>query len=168
MPFLIRFALVVAFGGALSGCFISKEPLIGADKAVFPYAEITYAEADNGKPATLIRKGDAYSLKAETSDEEALLRFAPAGDGLYVVQMEFVEDNAVRRLFALLKVDLEKKTVASYASVAPDDGVTAAGLSNCGEDTVCIKSLDGYIAYARSTIEAGREPDATYDIISLK
>ena len=122
MPFLIRFALVVAFGGALSGCFISKEPLIGADKAVFPYAEITYAEADNGKPATLIRKGDppTASRPRRATKRRCYASPRPATES-YVVQMEFVEDNAVRRLFALLKVDL-KKTVASYASVAPYDG----------------------------------------------
>ena len=168
MPFLIRLALILALPAALSACFTSKEPLIGADKAVFPYEEIVYAEADKGDPATLKRKGDAYSLKAANSDEEALFRFTPVADGLYVVQMEFTEDDEMRRLYALLKVDMEKKTVASYAAIAPDAGVTAPGLVPCGDDTVCIELLDGYITYARSTIDAGRPPDTIYNIISVK
>ena len=153
----------------LGGCFTSPEPLIGADQAVFPYDTIVFAEADRPDDRqTFQRKGDAYSFRPGGDDEqEALVRPMPAGDNLYVAQMEIPEDDKPRRLFALIKVDEKAMTAATYAAVMPDDFEDVAGLSKCG-DVVCIDNLDAYVAFARAGIDAGRPPDIQYRIISLE
>jgi hypothetical protein len=163
----VLFALVGAI--LLAGCFTSPAPLIGADQAVFPYEKIIFADADRQDDRqTWVRQGDAYSFRPdENSTREAFVRLMPAGNNLYVVQMEFPEDEQMRRLFALVKVDLGAMTAASYSAIIPDNFQNVPGLSQC-EDVVCIDSLDAYIAYARAGIEAGNPPDVTYRIISLE
>lgn len=163
----ILFAAVGAI--LLAGCFTSAEPLIGPDQAVFPYDKIVYGQIDRQDDLqTWMRKGDAYSFRPnEGSEREAFVRLMPAGDNLYVVQMEFPEDEPLRRLFALLKVDLGAMTAASYSAIIPDNFRGVPGLSQC-QDVVCIDSLDAYIAYARAGIDAGHPPDAEYRIISLE
>jgi hypothetical protein len=163
----ILFALLAPL--ALAGCFTSPEPLIGADQAVFPYQRIVFGEADRQDDRqTWTRKGDSYSFKPDDGDEkEALVRLLPVAENLYVVQMEFPEDDQTQRLFALLKVDLAAMTAESYSAIIPDDFQDVPGLSRC-EDVVCIGGLDAYIAYARAGIAAGHPPDTTYRIISLE
>ncbi len=166
----IRGILFVFVGAILlAGCFTSPESLIGADQAVFPYDKIVFAHVDHQDDRqTWVRDGDAYSFRPdERSEREARVRLMPAGDNLYVVQMELPEDEQIRRLFALVKVDLGAMTAASYSAIIPDSFKDVPGLSQC-QDVVCIDSLEAYIAYARAGIDAGHPPDAEYRIISLE
>ncbi len=92
----------------------------------------------------------------------------PAGDGYYVAQAEGMLDDKTALVYGYLKVDLAAMTVESYASLAPDNFVDQAGFTDCGDNGICVDSLDTYVAYAKSRIAAGDPPDLTYRIISLE
>jgi len=153
----------------LTACFTSDDPLIGPAEATFPFERIVFAEVSRADdPQTWVRKGDAYSWRPDASDErEAVMRLKAVGDDLYLVQMEFVERDQPERLYALLKADLPAKRVYSFAGIKPDAFAGLPGLAVC-ESVVCIEELDAYLAYAKSRIEAGAEPDAEYAIIEME
>lgn len=153
----------------LAACFTSKEPLIGPADAAFPFERIVFAEVSRADdPQTWVRKGDAYSWRQDENEErEAVMRLKTVGDNLYVVQMEFVEQDQPERLYALLKADLPAKRVYSFAGIKPDDFAALPGLVLCSSN-VCIEDLDAYVAYAMGLIDAGAKPDAEYAIIELE
>jgi hypothetical protein len=155
---------VVAVALCLSGCFVSKKPLIGADKAAFPFTRIVYKEKNGKETQTITREGSSYVLHGAKPDQRIDLRFLPVGDGYYVGQL-IGKDNqgATAILYAFLKVDFGKKLVESYNAVGSDSDV-GPGLTKCGQD-ICIDSLDAYVAAARAKIKAGGKPDATYVIV---
>jgi hypothetical protein len=168
-----RVAIVLALASvSLGGCFVSKGPLIAGDKAAFPYDKIVYAERGSSKATTMVRDGTAYLLKPAAGDGDGHIRLLKVADDLYVVELDFVENDQVHYLHGLLKVDLPAKTVASYKSIAGDaDAKLGPGLSHCDErDTqqVCIDRLDAYIDYARNAIAAGAKPDTVYTIVSVE
>ena len=82
----------------LAACFTSKEPLIGAADAAFPFERIVFAEVSRADDRqTWTRKGDAYSWRPDENDErEAVMRLKAVGDNLYVVQMEFTEAGSAK------------------------------------------------------------------------
>jgi hypothetical protein len=153
----------------LAACFTSDEPLIAGGDADFPFERIVFAEVSRADdPQTWIHKGDAYSWRPDANDErEAVMRLKAVGDDLYVVQMSFTERDQPELLYALLKADLPAKRVTSYAGIKPDAFAAQPGLGLC-ESTVCIESLDAYVAYAKSRIDAGDKPDAEYKIIEME
>jgi hypothetical protein len=166
-------AIVLALAGAsLSGCFVSKGPLIEDSKAASPYQTIVYAEQGSTETTTLTRQGSAYLLQPKSADGEGHIRFLKVADDLYVAQLDIVENSEAHYLYGLLKVDLPGKTVASYKAVAgAADAKPAPGLSHCDEkdlEQVCIDDLDAYVVYARKAIDAGAKPDAVYKIVSVE
>ncbi len=169
MNLAVRVLSTVVLCLGLAGCFTSKEPLIGPEDAVFPYQTIVFGDAGNPDDRqTWTRKGDAYSFRPDDSeDREASVRLKDIGKDLYVVQMEFLDEDKLQRLFALLSVDLAARHAKSYAAIMPDDFQDLPGLAKC-EDVVCIDDLDAYVAYARAAMQSGRPPDAEYRIISLE
>jgi hypothetical protein len=163
-----RILAVVFLSLGLSACFTSPVPLIGPEDAVFPFEKIVFGEVSREDDRqTWIKKGDAYSFRPDSEEREALIRLKAVGENLYVVQMEFHEDETMRRLYGVLAVDLAAMRVKSYAAIIPDDFNDVPGLSRC-DDVVCIADLDAYVAYARAGMEAGRPPDTEYRIISLE
>ena len=168
-----RAAIVLALAGVgLTGCFVSKGPLITDEKAVFPYKRIVYVGQGSSERRTLIRKGSVYVNETKSSsDSEAHVRLLEVADSLYVVQVDVTENNEVQYFYALLKVDLGSKTILEYKALAGDaDTDPGPGLSRCdreGEEQVCIDRLDAYVAYARKAIDGGTKPDTAYTIISL-
>lgn len=168
MSGVVRFLAILAVSVGLSGCFISDKPLISPADATFPYQTIVYADPDGGEPQTLTRSDAGYLLKSDNSDEVATLLFKDVGDGLYVAQLSFVEDDEPRVLYSVLKVDLAAKKGLSYLAIAPDDWVDAPGLTKCRDNTVCIASLDDYVAHARAAIAKGLKPDADYNLVKLE
>jgi hypothetical protein len=161
----ILFLVLICLG--LSACFTSPVPLIGPDDAVFPFDRIVFGEVSRPDDRqTWTRKGDAYSYRPDASEErEAQMRLKRVAENLYVVQMEFTEDNQIRRVYALLKANLEAERVYAYSSIIPDNFADVPGLRKCDE-VVSIDDLDTYIAYARAGMEAGHPPEAEYRIIS--
>lgn len=154
----------------LVACFTSTAPLIGPEDAVFPFERVVFGEVSRPDDRqTWTRKGDAYSFRPDESEErEAFMRLKPAGDNLYVVQMEFTEDEKPMRLYALLRADLAAGRVQSFAAVRPDAFEPLPGLSVCSDDLVCVEDLDAYVAYAKGRMDAGIPPDAEYRIIEME
>jgi hypothetical protein len=153
----------------LAACFTSKEPLIGAADAAFPFERIVFAEVSRADDRqTWTRKGDAYGWRPDESDErEAVMRLKAVSDGLYLVQMEFTENGRAERLYGVVKPDLAARRVHSYATVKPDKFEAQPGLTLC-DTSVCIEDLDAYVAYAKGLIDAGTPPDAEYEIIEME
>jgi hypothetical protein len=168
----MRICLAVLLTIGLSGCFVSKESLIGDAQAVAPYQKIVYVEKGGSDATTLVKEGSSYLLRAKDSSGDGHIKFMQAGADLYVAQLEFAENDKLIYLYAFLKVDLAAKTVESYKLVAGDaDAEPGPGLSRCDEnDTkqVCIESLDAYVAYAKKAIAGGAKPDIVYTIQSLQ
>jgi len=156
----------------LAGCFVSKGPLIAGDKADFPYDKIVYTEQGSSHVTTIVRQGSAYLMRPKDSDNDGHVRLLKVADDLYVVQLDFVENDRPHYLYGLLKVDLAAKTVASYKSMAGDaDAELGPGLSHCDKTDVkqvCIDRLGAYIDYARKAITAGAKPDTVYTIVSVE
>src|SRR5262245_5589778 len=114
-------AISIALAGAsLSGCFVSKGPLIDDGAAVFPYEKIVYSEQNSRDATTIVHQGSAYLLRPKDGDNPGQLRLLKVADELYVAQLDFIENDEVHYLYGLLKVDLPAKTVASYKSIATD------------------------------------------------
>jgi hypothetical protein len=89
------------------------------------------------------------------------------------VQLDVIEDDESRYLYALLKVDVAAGTAVAYKAIAGDsDTDPGPGLRRCdrddGEEQVCIDRLDASVDYARKAIDAGSKPDVAYRIISLQ
>jgi hypothetical protein len=154
---------------SLAACFTSKEPLIAAEDAAFPFERILFAEVSRPDDRqTWTHKGDAYSFRPDESDErEALMRLKAVGENLYVVQMEFSENGKAERLYALLRADVPARRVYSYAAIKPDAFAALPGLSVC-DKSICIDDLGAYVAYAKGLIDAGTPPDAEYEIIEME
>jgi len=164
---LTKLLLIAATAIGLSGCFVSKTPLVGEDKSVAPYQTIAYTQDDEDKTTTLTREGSAYMLRAEGNEVE--IRFADVGDGAYVAQLRSKTEAGSPILYAFLKVDLAIKTAQGYKIVAKDED-SGPGLSRCSttEEEVCIESIEAYADYARKAIAAGEEPETTYNIITIE
>src|SRR5436305_12901077 len=87
-----RVAIVLAFAGAaLTGCFVSKNPLIEGSKAAFPYEKIVYAERGSSDTTTMIRQGSAYVIQPKSADSAGHISLLKVADDLYVAQLDFVE-----------------------------------------------------------------------------
>ena len=160
---LIPAAMFLALG--LAGCFTSNDPLITDDKAVAPYEKITFNEQGSPDDRTvLVREGKAYVAKAGEAD--LAMRFMPAGDDLFLAEVTGAKDGAITRLYAVLKLDRAANVVTSYKSVA-DKSDAGPGMPLCERedmDMVCIEDVNAYIALARQAIDAGAEPETTYDV----
>jgi hypothetical protein len=161
----LRCLLLFGLTAALAGCFTADESLIAPDKAAFPYEKIVWQETDNQDQVTMVRDGAAYRFRPSGADSDGLLRLMEVED-LYLAELEFVETEETNRLYAVLKIDADGKTVRSYAAVAPS-GFAQEGFRDCPNGT-CIDKLDAYLAYARRLIADGRPPDQTYKIITTE
>ncbi len=162
---ILRLFCLLAATAALSGCFSAEKSLIAADQAVFPYKEIVWMEDKGTEEVTITRDGDAYRFRPKDAGSDGFLRFMPVGD-LFLTELEFIEGDRVNRLYALIKVDMDAKTVQSFAAVAPNN-FDLPGFTPC-DDAMCIDDLDAYLAYGRRLIDDGRPPDAVYRIISAE
>jgi hypothetical protein len=163
---LTRVLLIAATAIGLSGCFVSKTPLIGDEQSAAPYQKIVYGEADDDEVTTLNKEGSAYMLRADGNEVE--VRFTDVGEGAYVAQLRSTKEGETAILYAYLKVDVAGKTAEAYKVVAEKEDA-GPGLSRCAtENEVCIESIKAYADHARSAIAAGAEPDTTYRIITLE
>ena len=153
-------AAAVAIG--LAGCFTAEEPLLTDANSVAPYEQITFRERNSDDTSTLIRDGKVYLA---VGDETNLsMRFMPLAEAdWYVAEVSGETDGGVTRLYALLNVDLAANEARTYKAIGASADA-GPGLRECDEGMICIDSLDAYVANARAAIDAGAEPDATYDI----
>jgi hypothetical protein len=161
---MLKVLAVLALAAGLSGCFTSDKPLIAADKAAFPFETIVFHEKASDQPSKLVHEGSYYVSHEKGGDHIIELRLMPAGDNLYVVEMNGGDETPPLYLHALLKVDPAAKTATSYKAVAPGKDDFGAGLRRCDKDQICIDSLDAYVAYAKAAITAGEKPDAVYEL----
>ena len=68
----LRIVVLLLLASGLSGCFVSKQPLITKDQATFPYSRIGYGETDSTDVSTLVHEGDAYVLRNAGESERAI------------------------------------------------------------------------------------------------
>lgn len=155
LPILIALLMTTL---ALAGCFSSDGPLFTDDQAVAPYARIAFVSTEHPEEkVSLVRKGNIYFEDKARPDS---YRFMPLGDDLYVAEQT---DTQGFRLYGLVRLDATKHVALVYASLASDDDV-GPDLPKCeqqGNDfqlTICIKSLDTYIAHAKASIASGEKP----------
>ena len=152
------FLICLAFG--LAGCFTSETPLIDDDAAAAPFAKIRFAGEGEDKTSLAVRHDKSYILVE--GDDLSVLRFRDYGDGLFVVELTGEADSlAPIRLYAVLKVDVERGRARAYMTMSSEEDVTE-GLHTCLENSMCIHDLDAYAALGRAAIAAGAEPDEVY------
>src|SRR5258707_13421886 len=97
-------AIVLALAGVgLTGCFVSKNPLIEGSKAAFPYEKIVYAERGSSDTTTMIHQGTAYVLQPKSADNEGHIHLLKVADDLYVAQLDFVENDKPHYPYVVLK-----------------------------------------------------------------
>lgn len=154
--------VIALAAAALAGCFTADEALLSDANSVAPYERITFHEKGSADASALVRQGKTYV--AESEDGKLVMRFMQLDrPGWYVAQVTGDESGTPRHLYMLVKVDLTKRTADTYKAVA-EDGDAGPGLRECKDYMVCIDDLDAYITHAEEAVDAGAEPDGTYEI----
>ena len=166
---LFRWFIASLLTLALTGCFESKEPLIGPDDADFPFSALTYSDSV-GKEFKLTRAGDNYINIDE--DEEVTVRLKAVDANTYVGQIAVEVDDRVSYQYALIRVADDRKSFSFSHAVAGAQARSAAakgefGFSPCGQTIVCIKTLDGFAEFATSMPDDGGKP-AVFNVKELK
>jgi hypothetical protein len=156
----------LVLGTALSGCYISETPLIGARDAVFPYETIRYREANGSELMTMVHEGDAYVMRKDGEPGELQFRFKEIGKDLYLAQLIGDEGGKPAILYSVVRVDWKNRTADSYKAVA-DMADEGPGLSKCGNSELCIDDLEKYLTIARQAVATGK-PAAAYEIVEAK
>lgn len=164
----LRSLAVVALPILVAGCYTSAKPLITADKAVFPYEKIVYADSADKKPLTLTHEGDAY-VQTTDKGEKVQLLFMPVRDDLYVVQFGGdVGTGSLLYLYGLVKLDAAGKSALTYVSVA-DKSDAGPGLELCPDNgSICLTDLQPYVDHALKLFDAGATPESGYQITELQ
>lgn len=156
-------SLTVALG--LAGCFTSDKSLVTDDKAVAPYARITFVpKASPGDKSTFVRDGKSYVTRLE--DGTVTMRFMPLGDDLYLAESAGEQKGELLRLYAVVRLDPKKHLAMTYKSLASDNDA-GTGLTACrrdDSDMVCIDDVNAYVALAKAAIASGAKPDTVYDV----
>lgn len=154
---------------ALAGCYISREELISASDAVFPYQRIVFAEVGSESTpedhSVLVRQGDSY--RSDDAEDPGEYRFKRVAADTYALQVAMPEDPDMPFLFAFVKLDPAAGIARAYKIIA-DESETAPGMTKCNDGSLCFDRLDAYVAHAQKAIAAGAEPDAEYKIIEAK
>lgn len=171
MRHLLRPVLFLALCLGLSGCFVSKVPLVPPDAAAFPFTRIVFQVEDGSDdPQLLQRDGDAYRIVgSDPAEEGPIVRLKAVADRAWVAQLsepmraEGGDEDAVF-LYALLVANEDLSEVSAYRAMKPDDFAGKPGLELC-PDGVCIADLDAYAAYAMEHVAAGAPPDTVYRIL---
>lgn len=79
---VLKLTMLTLTALALQGCFVSTEPLLKADKAVFPFQKLTFKS--DSKSVTLTREGDMYKILDD--DDAPNYLFMKVNDNLYIGQ----------------------------------------------------------------------------------
>lgn len=171
---LLRLGPVLALCVAVSGCFLSRTPLILPDAAAFPYERIVFQVEDRSDdPQVLERAGEAYRIAGSgPTDGGAIVRLKAVADRSWVAQLsappgEEEEGEDAVFLFALLVANEDLTEVSAYRAMKPDDFAGEPGLDLCA-DGVCIADLDAYATYALAEVAAGAPPDTVYRLLALE
>jgi len=163
-PFSLVIIVLAAIG--LASCFTSDQSLLNDDNSVAPYATIAFRDKGSSDASRLTRQGKTYV--AEGSDNGITMRFMPLDrPDLYVAEVTGNDNGEQRRLYAVVKVDVAKGTAETYKAIAGDNDA-GPGLRACDDHMICIDDLKAYIASAEAAIDAGAEPDGSYDITVVK
>jgi len=145
----------------LAGCFTSDKPLFTDAEATAPFMKIAFAEQGSKDTTSMTRTGKAYVSKKK--DGTLTLRLKQIEGDLYVAELAGDKDGAVQRLYAILQLDRAAKTATTYKAVAAKTDI-GPGLRDCKDSTVCIDSLDAYIALGKAAIAAKAKPDTVYRV----
>lgn len=172
MRHLLRFGSVLALCIAVSGCFLSRTPLVPPDAAAFPYTRIVFQVDDRSDdPQVLERAGDAYRIVGSgPTDAGAIVRLKAVADRAWVAQLSAppeAENEDDIFLYALLVASEDLTEVSAYRAMKPDDFAGEPGLDLCA-DGVCIADLDAYATYAMAEVAAGAPPDTVYRLLELE
>jgi hypothetical protein len=155
----LRFLAVAILLSALSGCFTSKQDLVGND-AVADHAVITFlGEEDDAKPITFTRDGNGYVSRGD--GQEIHLHLKPVADDFYVAQLSGPgNDGGMEYLFGYMRLDVASSLAEVWLMVG-SEGDVRPGLSQC-EDVICIDDLAAYVAYGQEKVASGEASDTTF------
>ena len=163
-------ALVLA-SVALAGCFKAVDPLIVPGAADFPFETLTYVEASGGDEITLVRAGEAYRPANENTNDR--VTFKMLGPDMYLAQLTSSHDDKKLYLYGIIKLTADRSGFVMATAVADSEDLAAVrsgydGLSLCQDDpdTICIESLDAYMAY--SVQDSVMSRGEAYRIVSMK
>ncbi len=163
-PFSLALIVLAVIG--LTGCFTSDQALLTDGDSVAPYASISFRDKGSSDASLLTRQGKAYV--AQASDNAITMRFMPLDrPDLYVAEVSGTDNGDQRRLYALVKVNFAAGTAETYKAIAGDNDA-GPGLRACEDHMICIDDLKAYIASAEAAIDAGAEPDGSYQFTVVK
>ena len=164
-PFSLVLVVLAAVG--LAGCFTADQPLLTDDNSVAPYATISFRDKGSSDASLLRRNGKAYV--AEGSDNGVTMRFMPLDrPDLYVA--EVIRQRQRRAAAPLCRRQgrfRQAGTAETYKAIAGDNDA-GPGLRDCEDHMICIDDLKAYIASAEAAIDAGAEPDGSYQFTVVK
>ena len=157
----LRFLVIAAALLPLSGCFTSKQDLVGND-AVADHAVITFlGEEDDAKPVTFTREGNHYVTRGD--GQEVSLHLKPVVDDYFVAQMGGPgDDGGMEYLYGYMRLDMAAGLAEVWLMVG-DAADIRPGLSECN-DVICIDDLAAYAAYGQEKVAAGEESDTTFKV----
>jgi hypothetical protein len=158
------FAVALVTTG-LAGCFTSETPLLTEANSVAPYGKISFREQSTQEVSTLTRAGTAYTIPSDDGSGPLTLRFAGTErPNWYVVQVSAPPSGTgLDLLYAVVRLDLQKREAAAFKAVTADSADNGPGLRPCN-DLVCIEDIKAYAAMAMAYADKGGDPDATYEI----
>ena len=167
MRTFIRLMAIVVLGGALAGCFTSREPLIPPDEASFPFERIVFRlDGESDGQQILTREGDRYRMTDPKDPRHSILfRFKDVGNGAYVAQLwPAAEEDEAEEVFLYTGLLERGKAIELYGATKPQDFEALPGLRVCDRE-VCIDDLDAYAAYLKQLIDTGTTPALVYHIL---
>jgi hypothetical protein len=161
----IQTFVVGLVSAGLAGCFTSETPLLTEANSIAPYAKIGFRGQRTQEVSTLTRMGTAYTIPSDDGSGTLTLRFIGTDrPNWYVAQMSAPPSGTgLDLLYAVLRVDLQKREAYAFKAVAPDPRETGPGLHLCN-DLVCIEDVKAYAAAAMAYADKGGSPDVIYEI----
>lgn len=158
---IVRLVTVALLTVTITGCYISREPLIG-DDAVATHAVVTFlAEGEDGEPVVFTREGNGY--RTSSDGNEARLHLKPVSGDYYVAQLSGPgDDGGTEYLYGYIRFDASAGVAETWLTLAIGESAPP-GFSEC-DDMLCIDDLAAYIALGQETVASGTEPDTTFAI----
>ncbi len=156
---------------ALSGCFISSDPLLSPAKADYPWPALRRAQQfgwENGAwksrgYVSLDRDGAFYVLKPDDSDDVTRFLLHRIGNDLYVAQ---ADDPSGSYLYALVSIEGNRVYESAFDDASHDCAVPGIdpymrGLS-AKNDNCSVQSLDALIDVFQALRRAQPQAETLY------
>jgi hypothetical protein len=165
---VVRHALLLAVVLGLTGCFKSKEPLLDAAQAKYPFKSATF-KSDDGEIEILMREGDVYRLIEDGKPRPEDLLFFEIEGNVYLVQ-ETGEVGVTTYLY--VRKEGDKAVVMSNCDDIKPEKLTSLNFELKNESNVLF--FECYAKDLNSLIALGKSPELwagkskTLEIVSME